>query len=722
MSRWEKHKGIVKEKLKTGLLDNLVVRQWLLGVVIFAALFAILVADFVPQAVRLAPGQVALEDMQAPKTIVNSYRTKRLQEEAAKAALEEAAQNPANYEIDPELALQAQQDIAKVFEMVELFRQEFLPLAYYEEGDEGDGLDKAVRLLQDELRRSRGLALGQDDLRRLLIADGAELIEVRRRALELSGELLLQQRINEDNLDEVKAKGAALAAAEGPLRVELQEALASLVEGVLRPNLKLSEEKLAIIREEAVAQVEPVLILKDQIIVRKGEVVSPEQVQILSDLGLLKRGPNYPLVLGMGFIVLLLLGMLGVYIHHYLPDIFREERFVALLGLVLVFVAFMAKIFSLIPWVGVGYLIPVAFGGMMIALLVDSRLALMVTVALAVLTGVMNGNDFGLMFVALTGGVAAVLSVSKVSQRADLMRAGFAAGAAIFASMVAVGAIRSDALIVKYSFLGLGNGLFSAVLTIGFLPYLESIFSITSSIRLLELSNPNQPLLRRLLVEAPGTYHHSIIVGNLAEAAAEAVGGDALLARVGSYYHDIGKLKRPYFFTENQFTEENPHEKIAPTLSTLIITAHVKEGVELAREAKLPEVIVDLIRQHHGTDLVRFFFHRAAENDKEEQVEEKDFRYPGPRPQTKEAAIIMLADSVEAAVRSLAKPTPARVEQLVRRIIKERLNDGQLDESDLTFKDLDKVADAFVRVLSGIFHTRVEYPDKILSELQGKRA
>ncbi|NLN17549.1 MAG: HDIG domain-containing protein [Firmicutes bacterium] len=722
MSRWEKHKGIVKEKLKAGLLDNLVVRQWLLGVVIFAALFAILVADFVPQAVRLAPGQVAQEDMQAPKTIVNSYRTKRLQEEAAKAALEEAAQNPANYEIDPELALQAQQDIAKVFEMVELFRQEFLPLAYYEEGDEGDGLDKAVRLLQDELRRSRGLALGQDDLRRLLIADGAELIEVRRRALELSGELLLQQRINEDNLDEVKAKGAALAAAEGPLRVELQEALASLVEGVLRPNLKLSEEKLAIIREEAVAQVEPVLILKDQIIVRKGEVVSPEQVQILSDLGLLKRGPNYPLVLGMGFIVLLLLGMLGVYIHHYLPDIFREERFVALLGLVLVFVAFMAKIFSLIPWVGVGYLIPVAFGGMMIALLVDSRLALMVTVALAVLTGVMNGNDFGLMFVALTGGVAAVLSVSKVSQRADLMRAGFAAGAAIFASMVAVGAIRSDALIVKYSFLGLGNGLFSAVLTIGFLPYLESIFSITSSIRLLELSNPNQPLLRRLLVEAPGTYHHSIIVGNLAEAAAEAVGGDALLARVGSYYHDIGKLKRPYFFTENQFTEENPHEKIAPTLSTLIITAHVKEGVELAREAKLPEVIVDLIRQHHGTDLVRFFFHRAAENDKEEQVEEKDFRYPGPRPQTKEAAIIMLADSVEAAVRSLAKPTPARVEQLVRRIIKERLNDGQLDESDLTFKDLDKVADAFVRVLSGIFHTRVEYPDKILSELQGKRA
>ncbi|MGI6035084.1 MAG: HD family phosphohydrolase [Limnochordia bacterium] len=721
MNRWQKCRDFIKRTFKAGLLDNLVVRQWLLAGVIFAALLGILVADFVPQVVRLAPGQVAQEDMQAPKTIVNSYRTQRLQEEAAKVALEEAAQNPANYEINPDLAVQAQQDIAKVFEMVELFRQEFLPLSYYEETDEGEGLGKAVKLLQDELRRSRGLALGQDDLRRLLIADGAELVEVRRRALELSGEILLQQRISEDNLDEIKAKGAEMAA-EGTLRAELQEVLALLVTGVLRPNLQPSEEKMELIREEAVAEVEPVLILKDQIIVRKGEIVSQEQVQILSDLGLLKKGPNYPLVLGMGFIVLLLLGMLGVYLHQYLPNILKEERFVALLGLVLVFVAFMAKIFSLIPWNGIGYLIPVAFGGMMIALLLDSRLALMVTVALAIMTGVMNGNDFGLLFVALTGGVAAVLSVSKVSQRADLMRAGFAAGAAIFSSMVAIGAIRSDAFIVKYSFLGLGNGLFSAVLTIGFLPYLESIFGITSSIRLLELSNPNQPLLRRLLVEAPGTYHHSIIVGNLAEAAVEAVGGDALLARVGSYYHDIGKLKRPYFFAENQFTEENPHEKIAPTLSTLIITAHVKEGVELAREGKVPEIIVDLIRQHHGTDLVKFFFHRAAENDKEEQVEEKDFRYPGPRPQTKEAAIIMLADSVEAAVRSLARPTPARVEQLVRRMIKERLNDGQLDESDLTLKDLDKVADAFVRVLSGIFHTRVEYPDKILSELQGKRA
>ena len=221
-------------------------------------------------------------------------------------------------------------------------------------------------------------------------------------------------------------------------------------------------------------------------------------------------------------------------------------------------------------------------------------------------------------------------------------------------------------------------------------------------------------------METPGTYHHSILVGNLAEAAAEAVGADGLLARVGSTYHDLGKLKRPYFFAENQFGIDNPHDKIAPSLSTLIITSHVKDGIELARENKLPDVVIDFIAQHHGTDLVKFFYHRAKENDGE-NIQEKDFRYPGPKPQTKETAIVSLADAVEAAVRSLVKPTPGKIEALVRKIIRDRLDDGQLDESDLTFKDLNKIAEAFVKVLNGIYHARVEYPENITrEEIEGK--
>jgi putative nucleotidyltransferase with HDIG domain len=218
-------------------------------------------------------------------------------------------------------------------------------------------------------------------------------------------------------------------------------------------------------------------------------------------------------------------------------------------------------------------------------------------------------------------------------------------------------------------------------------------------------------LLKRLLTEAPGTYHHSIIVGNLAEAAADAVGGDSLLVRVGAYYHDIGKIKRPYFFIENQMTCDNPHDKIAPSLSTLILTSHVKDGVEMARELKLPQGIIDIIEQHHGSGLVSFFYHKALESDRPETVTEEEYRYEGPKPQTREAAIVMLADTVEAAVRSLNNRTPGRVEGLVRKIIKDKLNDGQLDESDLTFKDLNIIANSFVRILSGIFHSRVEYPD-----------
>jgi putative nucleotidyltransferase with HDIG domain len=210
-------------------------------------------------------------------------------------------------------------------------------------------------------------------------------------------------------------------------------------------------------------------------------------------------------------------------------------------------------------------------------------------------------------------------------------------------------------------------------------------------------------------MEAPGTYNHSILVGNLAEAAAEVVQADAILVRVGAMYHDIGKLKRPYFFIENQFAQENPHDKIAPTLSSLIITSHIKDGLEMAKEHKLPQGIQDIIAQHHGDSVVGFFYHKAIEENMD--VPEEAFHYEGPKPQSKEAVLVLLADSVEAAVRSMKQPTPGRIEGLVRKIIKDKLNDDQLSQSNLTFQDLDKIATAFVRILSGIFHSRIEYPD-----------
>jgi putative nucleotidyltransferase with HDIG domain len=262
------------------------------------------------------------------------------------------------------------------------------------------------------------------------------------------------------------------------------------------------------------------------------------------------------------------------------------------------------------------------------------------------------------------------------------------------------------------------NGVIVAIVTNGVLPYVENIFGITSPVKLLELSNPNHPLLKKLLLEAPGTYHHSVIVGNLAEAAADKIGADSLLARVGAYYHDIGKTKRAYFFTENQIGSENPHDNLSPNLSTLIITSHVKDGVELAQEYKLPSDVIDIIRQHHGTSLVSFFYQEAVHDDKYKRVDEDEFRYDGPKPKSKEAALIMLADMVEAAIRSnpTAQSNPGKLEKLVRDLIKQKLDTGQLDRSDLTLNNLDNIAESFVDILKGIFHNRIEYPDNLAQQ------
>ena len=262
------------------------------------------------------------------------------------------------------------------------------------------------------------------------------------------------------------------------------------------------------------------------------------------------------------------------------------------------------------------------------------------------------------------------------------------------------------------------NGLLVAILANGLLPYLESMFGLTSSVKLLELSNASHPLLKRLLVEAPGTYHHSVIVGNLAETAADNIGADSLLTRVGAYYHDIGKLKRPYFFTENQFGGDNPHDNISANLSSLIIKSHVKDGVEMASNHKLPEQVIAIIEEHHGKNLIAYFYEQAKKEEKLYDLSAAKFCYEGPKPQSKEAAIIMLADIIEASLhsRKFDKSDHNRIEGYVKEMIKGFLVKKQLDESELNFKELDIIANSFVKVLTGIYHQRIEYPENLIKE------
>ena len=494
---------------------------------------------------------------------------------------------------------------------------------------------------------------------------------------------------------------------------------------VTRPTLTVDKETTDKLRAAARTGVKmDVLRYKaNQKIVGAGEIVDVNIYQVLSAYGLINSSNTWKSVSGIALIVIIGLGAIWIYLLQYRPEILLLFNRIVLIGLTMLLVLAIGRGVASLNLGGAefnalsGMLIPVAWATMSIAILISVDVALLVAVVLAMFVAILVdptlSTSFGLQtgLVALFGGFVGVYSVSHLSQRSDLARAGLFVSAVNILMVSAIGlttGMRWSVWLVGLV-LGAVNGVTSSFLTVGALHWFESGFRITSSVRLLELSNPNRPLLKRLLMEAPGTYHHSILVGNLAEAAAEAVQADATLVRVGAMYHDIGKLKRPYFFIENQFTQDNPHDKIAPTLSSLIITSHVKDGLELAKENKLPQQIQDIISQHHGDGLVSFFYHKALEE--KDEVPEEAFHYEGPKPQTKETALVALADNVEAAVRSMKEPTPGRVEGLIRKIIKDKLNDGQLDQCDLTFQDLDRIAMAFVRVLNGIFHSRVEYPE-----------
>ena len=427
-------------------------------------------------------------------------------------------------------------------------------------------------------------------------------------------------------------------------------------------------------------------------------------------------------IFGLFLINALLISLLYFYIFTYHKDIFDDINKILFLGVIYVATIFIAKISSQIS----GYIIPTAFASMLIALTLNSRLALGMTFLIGINIGFIFLGEIDYTIVALAGGLISIFSIRKATQRSSLTRAGLLIAAVNVVSIISLGLIHRNPtnLMFRSSMWGVLNGFISAILTLGILPFLETFFDISSSFRLMELTNPNQPLLKQLLVEAPGTYHHSVVVGNLAEAATEEIGGNSLLARVGAYYHDIGKLKRPYFFAENQEAYKNIHDELEPSLSALVIASHVKEGVDLARKHKLPKPIIEIINQHHGTGIISYFYHRALQSniDKSGEIDEESYRYSGPKPQSKEAGVILLADMLEAEARTLNNPTASRIKSLTQNVINKNLVNGQLDDCNLTLRELNKIKDVFSRILTGMFHNRVEYPDEeLINKLKKER-
>jgi len=666
------------------------------AVIIFVTAVALLSASLTPGRYELGVGQVAPEDIAATRTIVDRIATERARETAAAAV-------PDQYQTDPQITANAESMVSALFAAVREANAD-TSATYAERQTTLEDAFSEYAITLDGAAVSAALEASPERV---------DSLESRLKAI-IQG--IMQSGVKQEYLDAARSQ-AADDIEELSLDRGEEALLKAISEKAVTTNMVFNAAGTQAKREEAMAAVPSVRILKGQMIVRAGDIVTEADLAILQDLGLLQDRPAWGAILGIALIVLLLEGAVGLYLSFFNREILRSQRrlsLFALLVLLTIVLAGAGRAFS-------GFVIPVAAGTMLLTILLNVRLGIFMSFVFGSFIGLLMGNDLRFALVAIVGGLAGAFATSRLAQRRDLMRAGLIVAGANTLAIVAVGALAGqnvlDLVTLSDTLWGGGNGIFAAVLTIGSLPFLEDIFGVLTPVKLLELANPNQPLLHRLLMEAPGTYHHSIIVANLAEAGVTAVGGNPSLARVGALYHDIGKARRPYFFIDNQYGTENPHDRLSPNLSALIVTSHVRDGVTMAEEAGLPQEVIDLIHQHHGNSLVAYFYSRAAE-DPETEISEEDFRYDCPKPQTREAAILMLADSCEAAVRSLTRPTPIRIENMVRKIIRDKLDDNQLEQSPLTFRDLDIIAEVFKRVLTACFHQRIDYPE--IPELKGR--
>jgi len=541
------------------------------------------------------------------------------------------------------------------------------------------------------------------------------------------------------DIQSIRSRAETVAALKSELALpeELQSdfnILLDLIHQLLRPNLTFNQSETEIRRQESAAAVSPVLsqVKRGEMIVREGERVSAEQARLLRIL----QGDSADLLktvrtaAGLWLAVVLLFYTVHkfarVNIRKYHPDsrdlLFLASVFVAafLLAKVGIFISSaMQSAFPYIDSVCYYYALPFAAAAMLVRIVLNSETAMVFSVLFALLIGLLFGDNIFISIYVLIGSLVAAHSVKYCMSRSSLFRAGLILSVVNMATVGAIYAVAAhpyDSQFLYRMGFAFCGGFISALLVNGTIPLAESVFKYTTDFKLMELANMNTPVLRELMIQAPGTYHHSIMVGLLVENAAESIGANPLLARVAAYYHDIGKIKKPLYFAENLKSQGNKHDKLAPSMSALILTSHVKDGVELARESKLGDVLIDIIRQHHGTSLIKFFYDKAQQQSKGEAVNGQDYRYPGPKPQSREAALIMLADAVEAAGRTLSNPNSARIQGMVQKIINKIFIDGQLNECDLTLKDLHQIAKSFNRILVGIFHQRVEYPEPAYKE------
>ena len=498
----------------------------------------------------------------------------------------------------------------------------------------------------------------------------------------------------------------------------------AVLEQVIVPNLVVDEFATEIARKNAQNSVKPyeVVFQKGDKILFEGEPVTRLKRDALRQAGYNVYELNWTGLIAIYIIVFVGTFLFLSYMKFFEKD-FLQPKYMAITAFLTLLLAFIGVV---LPTGFSPYVIPIPAFLILMSIFTKPRIAFVASVLLLSIMAIGYQYNIQYLVAFILLSLFSVVSMSQIryAERVDIIKTGFNIGLAGLIIVLSIYILEKclievdNVLLVKNCSFILLNAIFSAIVASGLMPLLESTFKIITPYGLAEYGDHDQKLLKRLQIDAPGTYHHSLMVSNLCEAAAEAIGADPILARVGALYHDIGKLKRPLFFVENQsyFLIENPHNKFTPRISKMIITAHPKDGLEIAKEAGLPQVIQNFIIQHHGEGLASYFYNQAVQEEGAENVKEEQFRYPGPKPNTKETAILMIADAVESAVRSLKNPTTEEIENMINKIIVERLNDGQLSDSPLTLKDIKTIAATFLRILRGMQHNRIKYQENVAKE------
>ena len=684
------------------------------GVLCYAAVLMIMLDAVAPQKYRVEPGEVSRSTITATKDVMD-----QVSYEAARKAAQDSVS--AIYRIDDEKRVSVINAVTDDFAKVE------------------DARAQAIAQRNDWLKENPGSTAEQHQfpsafinmlIGNLNISCSAEemlvIINTNQQDIE-SVAAFIKTRINsimasglseEELIGERNAIAAALNNEYSTVSAKIKTVAERILEKELVANYSLDETATDEAKLAAAAEVSQgsYLYKQGQTIVRSGDIVTQAHIAMLEELGLLENeNVDIKLYIGVALLTLTVLLILGFYIAVYEPKMIQTPKKVLMLAILTVLsVLYSALIYPYRPG-----LAQIAICTVLVAVLLKPRVALVSNMALSVLLGVMatsgeaaQSQGVSTLIVSLIAGTAAVYLCKKPMHRMRIMLSGLVIGVtggltSVFIGLVFSSEIKTVLLSALWPALA---GAISAVLCVGTLPVWEAVFDVLTPTKLLEITNPNQPLLRRLAIEAPGTHHHSIVVANLAESGAQAIGADIMLTRAGAYYHDVGKLAAPEAYTENQDEKlKSFHSMLLPAESAAIIRMHPTEGYELAQKYKLPKEICNIILEHHGTTLVGYFYAKALEMF--DDVNRADFMYPGPKPRSKEAAVIMLADSAEAAVRSLPDKSPECVREKINQILNDRISDGQFDECDISMLELRKLAAEFTQALSGVHHSRIEYPD-----------